>query len=176
MADTGIDSLQGKKKKKGKKVLRKKVKNKSDDTDDASDVVKEVKKEVEDQDGSLLTIDEGIVESKSQPGSRRGSIFDSLNLVPSEIVRRDSIGVVDEARRDSLGPLAGFDVRRGSVASRGSNASEEDVDAEKLAKFVALMKKPNRNVQKSFTWDNVVATDASDKRYDFRGEVVDGLS
>ena len=97
-------------------------------------MVKVVKNEGEDQDGSLLTTAEGIDEIESQPGSRRGSIFDSLNLVPSEIVRRDSFGVVDEPRRDFLGPLAGFDVRRGSVASRQSNASEEDVDAENKQK------------------------------------------
>ena len=166
MADSMMDFSQGKKKKKVKKI-RKKSKTKSDDTDDVTDLVKKVELEVEDQNESLLTVDEGIDVSKSQPGSRRGSVFDSLNLAPSEILRRDSIGVANEPRRDSLA-LAGIDIRRGSVARKGSAASDEDVDPEKLAKFVALMKTPNRNVQKSFTWDNLAAPeskDANNKRY-----------
>ena len=103
-----------------------------------------------------------VEETRSQPGSRRASVFDMINL-STELGRRDSEVVTElevvknerwkaAVRRKEDVETSG---RRGS-GKRGSLAEDDpEVAAKKLRSILDVMANPSRLAQQSFTWDAV---------------------
>ena len=136
-----------------RKVARKKLKKKTTDSYEVSEVTNLV--------GGLTLpgmpsiVVGNIEETRSQPGSRRGSTIDP-EARAREIVRRESVALPDpilgrwaEEEEDDAFSFRSAG-RRGSM-KRGSVA-EDDFGARKLKK---IMQAPDRNMQKNFAWDQV---------------------
>ena len=106
-----------------------------------------------------------VEETRSQPGSRRASVFDMINL-STELGRRDSeviteIEVVKNERWKAAVQRKEDDMSlensgRRNSGKRGSLAEDDpEVAAKKLRSILDVMANPSRQAQQSFTWDAV---------------------
>ena len=106
-----------------------------------------------------------VEETRSQPGSRRASVFDMINL-STELGRRDSeviteIEVVKNERWKAAVQRKEDDMSleasgRRNSGKRGSLAEDDpEVAAKKLRSILDVMANPSRLAQQSFTWDSV---------------------
>ena len=122
-----------KKKKKVKKIVKKKTKTKQEYADTKAN-------------------DNHKDEIKVPDSSRRASLVEPLHNL-SDSSRRNSNSDPLERRRSS----AMSDELPLFLSDKPKSKTEERNAAAKIEKFVKLMKRPNRDAQKSFAWDNVMA-------------------
>ena len=148
-------------KKRGKRVAKRKLKKRSEgDLSMMTSIARDLTVDKEPMGLGVPTIT--VEETKSQPGSRRASVFDMINL-STELGRRDSEVVTElevvknerwkaAVRRKEDVETSG---RRGS-GKRGSLAEDDpEVAAKKLRSILDVMANPSRLAQQSFTWDSV---------------------
>ena len=155
------------KKKKGKKVAKRKLKKRSGcELSMMTSIARERTSDHNPRGLRVPTIT--VEETRSQPGSRRASVFDMINM-SKELVRRDSevvteLEVVKNGRwktamknsSESTKEISLRNTGRRNSVKRGSIGEDDpEIAAKKLRSIIDMMARPSREAQQAYTWDAV---------------------
>ena len=155
------------KKKKGKKVAKRKLKKRSGcELSMMTSIARDLTSDHDPRGLGVPTIT--VEETRSQPGSRRASVFDMINM-SKELVRRDSevvteLEVVKNGRwktamknsSESTEEISLRNTGRRNSVKRGSIGEDDpEIAAKKLRSIIDMMARPSREAQQAYTWDVV---------------------